>query len=71
MITKVSYRDKIEYRLSAELGSGYRQLHRCNGPARIWDTGAWAWWLHGEWHRYYGPADSTGGWILHSKLIKE
>lgn len=49
------------------------QIHRTNGPARIWHHGAEDWHLFGRYHRYYGPAVSWSGsnWILHGKLIKD
>ena len=48
--------------------------HRVDGPAVMWHNGTWAWWLNGEWHRYYGPranydrlcADSDL-WFIHGK----
>jgi hypothetical protein len=45
--------------------------HRVNGPAFIWDDGAWGWSLYGEAHRYYGRALSNTGWWIHDHHIKE
>ena len=32
------------------------KLHREDGPAVQWDSGATEWWLHGRLHRDDGPA---------------
>ena len=50
--------------------------HRHNGPAVIWASGDWDWFLHDQWHRYYGfqtnPAFSKKEeWWLHGNMIKE
>ena len=45
-------------------------LHKANGPSRIWGDGVWDWWLHGERHRYYGPAQCIGCWYIHGDMIK-
>ena len=46
------------------------ELHRANGPASIWDDGVEAWYLFGEYHRYYGPQDIDDSWWLHGEQIK-
>lgn len=47
--------------------------HRTNGPAWVdKDDGRFnMWYLGGYWHRYYGPADTSGGWAIHGKKIKQ
>lgn len=32
------------------------QLHRIDGPARIWNNGDESWWINGKRHREDGPA---------------
>ena len=32
------------------------QIHREDGPARMWLNGEKEWWLHGKLHRMGGPA---------------
>jgi hypothetical protein len=49
----------------------YDVIHRTNGPARKWNDGVEAWFLFGEYHRYYGPQDVDGSWWLHGNLIKD
>ena len=46
------------------------QLHKKNGPARLWNDKSWEWLLNGEYHRYYGPHDSYGNWWIHNRIIK-
>jgi hypothetical protein len=46
------------------------ELHRPNGPARIWSTGVKAWFLFGKYHRYYGPSSTNGHWRIHNRFIK-
>jgi hypothetical protein len=41
--------------------------HRVNGPAIYWDDGDWSWWLYGQCHRYYGPANIRGAWYIHGR----
>lgn len=49
MIERIKTRDGIEYHLGDI-------KHRTNGPAIIYNEGDWRWYLHGNAHRYYGPA---------------
>ena len=44
-------------------------LHRVNGPAYI-RYGFWSWLLCGEYHRYYGPQNRFGSWLIHNKRVK-
>lgn len=54
--------------------------HRPNGPASMWLlTNRNFWYLYGQRHRYYGPAeneffpgtdDYTGNWYLHGDRVK-
>jgi hypothetical protein len=45
-------------------------LHKSNGPARIWLDGDWAWYLDGKDHRYYGPSCSfLDDWEIHGVKI--
>ena len=46
------------------------QLHRANGPARVWSDGDFSWWLRGCRHRYYGPAASWSGWVIMDKTVR-
>lgn len=49
----------------------YTDLHKSNGPARIWHDGDWAWYLNGKDHRYYGPTCSfLTDWEIHGVKIK-
>ena len=58
------------------LGASYTEYskhdvpHRPNGPAMEWDNGNYYWWLYGDRHRYYGPANNASHWYIHDKLIK-
>jgi hypothetical protein len=64
MITRIlTNLDNVEY---------YKDdvIHRTNGPARTWFDGVEAWYLFGEYHRYYGPQDVDGSWWLHGDQIK-
>jgi hypothetical protein len=45
-------------------------IHRTNGSARI-EGNQWEWFLHGKYHRYYGPEDSRGNWFIHGDAIKK
>jgi hypothetical protein len=51
---------------------GHQTKHRTNGPASYWNnTNLSYWYLFGEYHRYYGPANTFDyPWFLHGKLIK-
>jgi hypothetical protein len=48
------------------------ETHRANGPAIVWNYGGWSWWLHGKFHRYYGPVENnnTAAWWIHHRKIK-
>jgi hypothetical protein len=50
------------------------QLHRLNGPARIWEDGGKEWWMHGKLHRLDGPAveppyGNPTSWFVDGKRI--
>jgi hypothetical protein len=63
---KITRTEHYIYYQSAE---GY--FHRPNGPAVYYHVNErWAWWLYGNWHRYYGAHDTFGGWRIHGKKIK-
>ena len=51
------------------------KLHREDGPAYEWVSGAKEWWLHGKRHREDGPAyeylNGQKGWYLHGKGHRE
>jgi len=51
------------------------QLHREDGPARIWADGTKGWWYNGKIHREDGPAiecaDGTKFWYQNDKLHRE
>ena len=48
------------------------QLHRVDGPARIWRDGSQEWWMNGQRHRTDGPAvinaDGTQRWYVNDRL---
>ena len=45
--------------------------HRSAGPARIWPSGEWTWWLCGVPHRYYGMQSSfDSSWSIHGLQVK-
>ena len=50
-------------------------LHREDGPARIYADGSREWWLNGKRHREDGPAfigaDGTKSWWLNGELHRE
>ena len=49
------------------------ELHRDDGPAKIWSNGTQEWYQHGELHREDGPAreepDGTQHWYWHGQEI--
>ncbi len=51
------------------------QLHRKDGPARIYPDGTQAWYLNGQLHREDGPAimypDGYQAWYLNGQLHRE
>lgn len=65
---KEEYEDGVrhEYRLDGN-------LHRVNGPARIWKAnGAWSWWQRGRYNRYYGPQNASNGtWWINGVRVKQ
>jgi hypothetical protein len=48
-------------------------LHREDGPARVWPTGCKEWWQDNKRHRTDGPAieyaDGDKSWYLHGELL--
>lgn len=51
------------------------QVHREDGPARIWSFGRAEWWQHNDLHRVDGPAiiqsDGTQWWYLNGIQHRE
>ncbi len=51
------------------------ELHRDDGPARIWPDGTQRWYQHGELHRDDGPAvimpNGAWAWFQHDKLHRD
>jgi len=49
------------------------QLHREDGPARVWLNGTWEWWRNDLLHREDGPAiirpDGTQAWWRNGILV--
>lgn len=48
------------------------QLHRLDGPARIWSDGRKSWWINGQRHRLDGPAiegPEINTWYFNNKYI--
>lgn len=55
--------DNIEYhQLNGE-------LHRSDGPAISYDD-TWGWYLYGNFHRYYGPAENCNSWWIFGVIVK-
>lgn len=45
--------------------------YRVNGPALSSPDGrAWAWYIDGKPHRYYGPMNTKGNWYVNGKRVK-
>ena len=65
MVKRIDYSNgDIEFRLDGK-------LHRVNGPADYLDHQRLkTWWLHGRMHRYYGPYNIDGNWVIHGTIIK-
>lgn len=46
-------------------------IHRADGPARVWDyNGSWEWFLFDNWHRYYGVQSDHSRWYIHGVRVK-
>lgn len=65
MLKQIEYGYYKSYKLNDE-------IHRANGPARLWEDGGWDWSLNGYWHRYYGPTKNwdQSWWIHGRKIVK-
>ena len=65
----IKIHDRIDYVLPNQRG-----LHRADGPARTYTSGKFEgealWYLHGTFHRYYGPFNSLDDvWCIHGKGV--
>jgi hypothetical protein len=64
-----SYKNRVEYLDERD------DLHREDGPARIWKDGSKAWFLNGYRHRMDGPAiemnNGEKSWYLNDKRYSE
>jgi hypothetical protein len=49
--------------------------HRPNGPAMLWHSRWYEWYLFGKQHRYYGPVHNVPSaapfWCIHGEKITQ
>ena len=73
--------DALKYRIETEASGTRRyynsagQLHRLDGPAVVYASGAMCWYQNGRLHRTDGPAVAVYGghaeWFLYGRRLSE
>jgi hypothetical protein len=64
-----SYKLNMTYNVAKKIYSLNGGKHRPNGPAVGGEHEYFIWYLYGEPHRYYGPANQLKNWFIHGRVM--